>query len=58
MRHMPLIAALLLALAGSAQATGFTYRGQLDDGGRPAEGSYRLKLTLYADRACSRSLPP
>lgn len=49
MRHLPLFTALLLALSSTAQAESFTYRGQLDDGGAPAEGSYRLKLSLYAD---------
>ena len=49
MRKLSLCTALLLVLAGSAQAESFSYRGQLDDGGRPATGSYRLKLTLYAD---------
>jgi hypothetical protein len=38
------------ALAGggfAAQAASFTYHGSLEDGGRPANGRYDLRLTLY-----------
>jgi hypothetical protein len=42
--------ALSLACAGGAQAAGFSYHGRLQDGGRPAEGSYDIELTVYADR--------
>lgn len=41
--------AILLALATQAGAASFTYRGQLEDGGQPADGTYRLELRLYAD---------
>jgi hypothetical protein len=41
---------LALALAAPVGAASFTYRGHLEDGGQPAEGSYRLELRLYADR--------
>jgi hypothetical protein len=39
--------ASLLALA-TPQAATFDYRGNLQDGGKPAEGQYDLELTLYS----------
>jgi hypothetical protein len=52
-RQSGLAAGLLLALAASAaqaaQAAGFTYHGSLQDGARPAEGRYDLRVTLYGD---------
>ena len=43
---------LLLSMAGSLAAaptvgSGFTYQGQLSDGGSPANGYYDLRLSLY-----------
>jgi hypothetical protein len=50
----PLLAALLALLStlnpqlsASPLGTAFTYQGQLTDGGRPAQGSYDLRFTLY-----------
>ncbi|KAB2899829.1 MAG: tail fiber domain-containing protein [Dokdonella sp.] len=43
-----LAAALGLAMAAPAAATGFTYHGQLQEAGQPANGSYDLQLTLYS----------
>ncbi len=37
----------VLAAAGQAQSTAFTYQGQLKDGGAPANGSYDFKFDLY-----------
>jgi hypothetical protein len=48
MMFRPLTLALMLALGSAAQAQGFLYRGQLEDGGLPAEGRYDLKLSLFA----------
>ena len=31
----------------AAQGTAFTYQGQLDDGGSPANGVYDLEFSLY-----------
>ncbi len=47
------VAALALALAGAlgcgtALADGFSYHGQLEQAGEPANGNYDLKLTLYS----------
>ncbi|HRQ63311.1 MAG TPA: tail fiber domain-containing protein [Xanthomonadaceae bacterium] len=49
--RIPLAAAgaVLLSLAGVAQAGSFTYRGYLEDGAAPAEGRYDFRLTPYAD---------
>jgi trimeric autotransporter adhesin len=48
---LPLALAMASALAASAAFAGsFTYRGQLDDGGAPAEGRYDLRVQLFADR--------
>jgi len=46
-RRAALAATLALACA-AAQATPFTYHGSLDDGGRPAEGRYDLRVTPFA----------
>ena len=48
MRQVLLSTALLVSLSSIAKAESFTYRGQLDDGGAPAQGIYSLKLSLYA----------
>lgn len=47
--------ALCLA-AGAAQAAVFSYHGQLQDGGRPADGNYDLELTLYSAAGGGRVL--
>jgi hypothetical protein len=46
---------LILALAifagahnVTAQGTAFTYQGQLNDGGSPANGSYDLTFTVHS----------
>ena len=47
--HSKLLSILILALLGAsqtAQAAPWTYRGTLNDGGKPANGSYDLRLTL------------
>lgn len=49
MLRSALATALALALCAPAGAASFTYRGHLQDGGQPAEGSYRLELRLFAD---------
>lgn len=47
-RIAALAAAVALALPGAdALAASLTYRGTLQDGGKPANGSYDLRLTLY-----------
>jgi Chaperone of endosialidase len=43
-----LVAALGFSAAGSVNAASFTYHGNLQDGGKPAEGSYDIELTLYS----------
>lgn len=52
MRQLVLCAALAatlgLGLAAPAAATSFTYHGQLQDAGQPANGNYDLQLTLYS----------
>lgn len=45
-----LLVVLLAFAATHVNAAGFTYRGQLEDDGVPAEGRYDLRLTLYAER--------
>jgi hypothetical protein len=46
-RHA-LAAAVALAFCGSvADAATFTYHGNLNDGGEPADGRYDLRITLY-----------
>lgn len=47
-RVAALAAAVALALPASAFAASLTYHGTLQDGGRPANGSYDLQLTLYS----------
>lgn len=43
-----MVAGLFLFLRSApAQGTAFTYQGLLNDGGRPANGSYDLQFTLY-----------
>jgi len=49
MRLRTLVTALLLAAcAPMVSAATLNYRGTLQDGGRPANGSYDLQLTLYS----------
>ena len=43
-----LVATLGFSTAGSVNAASFTYHGNLQDGGKPAEGSYDIELTLYS----------
>ena len=52
-KNLLLLSAALCSLFTSinpahAQGTAFTYQGQLDAGGTPANGSYDLTFTLYA----------
>lgn len=50
-RLNPLAGALLLALSFSAaHAASLTYQGNLQDGGKPANGNYDIRLTLYANQ--------
>lgn len=44
----PAIAALAVAVSTAVSAAGFNYHGALQDGGKPADGSYDLQLTLYS----------
>lgn len=39
--------AFIPQLSATPLGTAFTYQGRLNDGGRPANGSYDLKFTLY-----------
>ncbi|MDZ4813814.1 MAG: hypothetical protein SGI99_14555 [Pseudomonadota bacterium] len=41
----------LIAIATLADASPWTYRGTLNDGGKPANGSYDLRLTLVSESA-------
>jgi hypothetical protein len=50
------IVSALMLVGGVAQASGFTYRGQLEDDGRPAEGTYDLRLTPYSDATAGVSI--
>ena len=45
----------LLAISGVTQASAWTYRGTLADGGKPANGQYDLRLTLV-DETGTRSI--
>lgn len=49
MKRNVLVTVLLLTLCAAAHSRSFTYRGQLEDGGQPAEGRYALRISLYAD---------
>ena len=56
--HSKLLSILILALLGASQAAHaapWTYRGSLNDGGKPANGSYDLRLTL-TDAAVVRAI--
>ncbi|MEO8804105.1 MAG: tail fiber domain-containing protein [Rudaea sp.] len=51
MKHTLLFAALAAASifsSGALRAAEFTYHGNLQDAGKPAEGTYDLELTLYS----------
>jgi trimeric autotransporter adhesin len=50
-------AALMLALS-VADATPWTYRGTLNDGGKPANGNYDLRLTLMDDTVTRAVVQP
>jgi hypothetical protein len=50
-----LLVACVLAGAGVAHGAGYAYRGQLDDDGHPAIGTYALRLSVY-DMASGGSL--
>jgi trimeric autotransporter adhesin len=53
-----LLALALLTAASFAMAASWTYRGTLNDGGKPANGNYDLRLTLIdAKGSASRSAP-
>jgi hypothetical protein len=47
MRVLGVLLALLFALTVSAQPTGFTYQGRLEDGGVPANGAFDVRFTIY-----------
>jgi len=50
-KHLSINTVLALAIAcqcGVLNAATFTYHGNLQDAGKPAEGSYDLELTLYS----------
>ena len=60
MKRTLLSAALFAAIAfsiGPAQAASFSYHGNLQDAGKPAEGSYDLELTLYSAPKAARCWP-
>src|SRR4051812_39169417 len=42
-----LVAVLLSAIPVFAQGTAFTYQGQLNNNGTPAQGIYDLRFTVY-----------
>jgi len=49
-RRLALAAGILFGFASPlVLAAGFTYHGNLSDGGAPAEGRYDLRVSLYAD---------
>jgi hypothetical protein len=48
--------AAFLTLAGPAEATRFSWEGRLDDGGRPANGRYDLRVTAFAHELHGASL--
>ena len=58
-RQQRILISTLLFLSGiavaSAQGTAFTYQGQLNDNGAPANGSYDLKFSLF-DAAAAGTL--
>lgn len=57
MQRTWLFAPLMLALS-VADATPWTYRGTLNDGGKPANGSYDLRLTLMDETAARAVVQP
>ncbi|MGH8171546.1 MAG: hypothetical protein ACREPX_00270, partial [Rhodanobacteraceae bacterium] len=59
-RSTTLAAALILALGSAfeAQASPFTYHGNLTDGGQPANGRYDLELALYGSAQSPTPLIP
>jgi hypothetical protein len=50
------IAALLAATCAFAQGTSFTYQGQLDDAGLPADGSYDIRFSVWDSSAAGTQL--
>jgi hypothetical protein len=55
--HHALVVALAMALASpAALAARFVYEGRLDDGGKPADGRYDLKLAPYGHERLGATL--
>ncbi len=55
--HHALVVALAVALASpAALAARFVYEGRLDDGGKPADGRYDLKLAPYGHERLGATL--
>lgn len=50
------LAAALVGLAASASAAHYTYKGELQDRGKPARGKYDLRIHAYADAAGKQAL--
>ena len=50
------LAAALTGLAASASAAQYTYKGELQDRGQPAQGKFDLRIHAYADAAGKRPL--
>jgi Chaperone of endosialidase len=48
LRVLGIVGVLLGALSAMAQGTAFTYQGQLQNNGAPANGAFNLAFTLYA----------
>lgn len=57
MQRTSIFVALMLAMS-VANATPWTYRGTLNDGGKPADGSYDLRLTLMNGSATRAVVQP
>jgi hypothetical protein len=55
-RPIPFLLAISLGLAQSAAAGSWSYRGTLEADGRPAEGHYDLRFTLYDSAQGGRAL--
>lgn len=47
LKLLVVFASVVIALAGHAQGTAFTYQGRLNDGGNPANGSYDFTFTIF-----------
>jgi len=57
-RSLAVAALAVLLCSGAVSAEDFTYRGQLDDGGVPADGLYDFQLQLFADADATQPLGP